>query len=1315
MFEFEDTPDEDAALAVQRDEDAGPRAKRAEAEVDFQVVDAFSESCDGRAALLLFGRDADGQSHLVRVPDFCAYFYVERGGDAELPPAPIVRECGEVVAIEAVERRPLFYYHPAPVAMWKVVLRSPDKMRAAEKALPGRALYETDVPHATQALRDAGVGAMQWARVRGSRAPGTRCDWAWDVPFAQLAPTPDAREGNAPLRIASFDIECLSGGGFPSAERGDPIITISVCHHVAGTAPETARSVVFQLNACDPVAGAQVVVCPTERALLERFADHVVAIDPDVLTGYNINGFDWKYVLTRAHKLGVERMAAIGRAPGAATRFYDKNFQSKGAGTRKQTIVLVPGRIVFDVFMLILATESLREYSLNSVAEKHLGDRKDDVPHTEIPRLFRTDAATRAVLAKYCVKDSHLVLRLIAARAYFANLAEMARVTRVFINALLTRGQTVKVRTLLVYDAAARGIALPARGLPANHDGYQGATVLDPVVGLHTRPVATLDFASLYPSIMRAHNMSHDTLLPPAADPARLGLAEADVERFPETGACFVRSGVARGLLPAILDRTIAARAAVRARQKHTDKADPMHAVLEGQQLAMKLICNSIYGFTGAATEKLACQAISSSVTAVGRRMIQMTADETVRTYCTANGYAHNAHVLYGDSVTGDTPCLVRQGRLVHVMRIDEMAAGPWGAWHGDKEQAACVLEIWSSAGWTAVERVVRHRVPAEKEIVEVCTHTGVAKVTADHSLLRPDGSVVAARDVAPGAELLHADFAGDAAQADEVDESEAWLMGLFFIYGSCTVFNNVWYIASDDRAMLLQALPCAERAYPGVRFAVHAVPTRDNGFLLSAVRDKAIARVYRGMFYDVTGNKRVPACILNAGDAARRAFFAGYYSSAGRRTGCVQCEVRGQIGAAGLFRVMRSIGYAVSIAIRADRKHIYRLTTAAGPGAQYKNPAVVKTVRPVAHGDCYVYDLQTANHHFQAGAGNLIVHNTDSVMVDFGVETVAEAMELGRAAAAHITTLFRDPIKLEFEKVYYAFLLLAKKRYAGYYWTRPDKPDYLDSKGLETKRRDPPRLVEEVVKAVLGMLLDDRSPAAALAHARRVADDLHMNRVPLYQLIMSKKLSKPPDAYVVQPVHVQLRERMRARGVSPLPEIGSRIQFVLVAGARGAKTSELGEDPLHAWSTHQPPDAAKYLDILRKPLERILSPFLRGEDVFAGTGRHRAIAAPSGPIAAWLRRGEPCAACRKPQPVAADGLCAACDAQRDASRQLITERMLAAGRTHETLWAGCRECAGDRAPACANYVCDRRFAREEADAAVARCEKEMAAAKLEW
>lgn len=89
-----------------------------------------------------------------------------------------------------------------------------------------------------------------------------------------------------------------------------------------------------------------------------------------------------------------------------------------------------------------------------------------------------------------------------------------------------------------------------------------------------------------------------------------------------------------------------------------------------------------------------------------------------------------------------------------------------------------------------------------------------------------------------------------------------------------------------------------------------------------------------------------------------------------------------------------------------------------------------------------------------------VIYGDTDSVMVQFGTDDIAESMRLGKEAADYISDTFLKPIKLEFEKVYCPYLLMAKKRYAGLLYTNPDKHDKIDAKGIETVRRDTSPLV---------------------------------------------------------------------------------------------------------------------------------------------------------------------------------------------------------------------------------------------------------------
>lgn len=120
-----------------------------------------------------------------------------------------------------------------------------------------------------------------------------------------------------------------------------------------------------------------------------------------------------------------------------------------------------------------------------------------------------------------------------------------------------------------------------------------------------------------------------------------------------------------------------------------------------------------------------------------------------------------------------------------------------------------------------------------------------------------------------------------------------------------------------------------------------------------------------------------------------------------------------------------------------------------------------------------------------------VIYGDTDSVMVKFGTDDIAEAMRLGKEAAAYVSSHFIKPISLEFEKVYCPYLLMNKKRYAGLLWTKPDKFDKMDCKGIETVRRDNCGLIKETVQSTLDYLLIKRDPEAAIANCKGMISDL--------------------------------------------------------------------------------------------------------------------------------------------------------------------------------------------------------------------------------
>ena len=295
------------------------------------------------------------------------------------------------------------------------------------------------------------------------------------------------------------------------------------------------------------------------------------------------------------------------------------------------------------------------------------------------------------------LKDAYLPQRLLEKLMLTYNYVEMARVTGarlrwfvrqptprlltappcctlegVPITFLLSRGQSIKVMSQILRKAQQRGLLVP--NLPriqgADPDGvaYEGATVLEAKAGFYEQPIATLDFASLYPSIMMAHNLCYCTLVPKSQAAA---FKAEDVTRSP-SGDTFVRPHLARGILPEILEELLGARKRAKADLKKA--TDPFErAVLDGRQLALKVSANSVYGFTGAIIGKLPCLEISASVTAYGRQMIEHTKRLVQERFTTANGYAADAEVVYGD--TDSVMVNFRAGTVADAMRLGSEAA----------------------------------------------------------------------------------------------------------------------------------------------------------------------------------------------------------------------------------------------------------------------------------------------------------------------------------------------------------------------------------------------------------------------------------------------------------------------------------------------------------------------------------------------------------------------------------------------------------------------------------------------------------------
>jgi DNA polymerase delta subunit 1 len=261
----------------------------------------------------------------------------------------------------------------------------------------------------------------------------------------------------------------------------------------------------------------------------------------------------------------------------------------------------------------------LRSYTLNSVSKLILGTTKVDMPYELIPEYQNGTDVQRAHLCYYCFKDAELVLQIMNKTMAMINSIEQARVTGVPLDFLLSRGAQVKTQSNLLQLCLKLGFVVPSSTEAENQDKTQGAIVLEPTPGLHRGFICTLDFGSLYPSIMQHRNLCYNTKLPLAEAKARYAPSQYYVPRYDGAKVAFVQRNIRQGLLPMLLERILAARNQAKAELKNAK--DPfLKSVLDGRQLALKIVANSVYGFTKA---NMVCDKdIMEAVTAEGRWMI---------------------------------------------------------------------------------------------------------------------------------------------------------------------------------------------------------------------------------------------------------------------------------------------------------------------------------------------------------------------------------------------------------------------------------------------------------------------------------------------------------------------------------------------------------------------------------------------------------------------------------------------------------------------------------------------------------------------
>ncbi len=654
------------------------------------------------------------------------------------------------------------------------------------------------------------------------------------------------KEGFTNPKILSFDIECVSedqtGNTFPNPKK--PLDEIICICGTGGRYLDTDLQTFSFVNAkggreclkenipgCDRLENF-----PNEKTLLLGWKDFINEFDPDVIISYNGLTFDDHYMYKRVGKVLKcwSTFSKMGKLIGKPNLYEKMKWSSSAYGDQTFKYMNIPGRLHIDMFPVISKEyTNLMSYKLDYVSEYFLEEHKDDLPAAEMMKIYYQGGSKNMErIVKYCNQDTRLPFKLIQHPKLYSwvGLMEMSNITYVQIFDLIIRGQQLKMFSQVYNKAFEQNLVVDNKWSHYTPTDEQkkvvGATVQTPLKGLWEL-VPTLDFSSLYPSAIIAYNICYSTFVRPhlVDKVPKEHYHELMIE---EHKACshdktvrktkikkddiicrdhverFYKKEIKKGIIPTILENLIANRG--KAKKMMTEYAkqlkettDPkQRKILEAKiaqqdkrQLGLKVSANSVYGGFASDYSYTPFFEGGSATTYIGRISIEKSINFIKETN-------PDATIVYGDSVTGDTPLLLLdpEGNIC-VRKISDLGGKElaWQSYDNFKPSFAEPIntdleyhvmddgpeallaarymfndqikdrwakerklvfgwKIWTDQGWSPIKQVIRHL--TNKKLYRITTHTGTVDVTQDHSLLTPELEQIKPVDVNIGDSLLH-------------------------------------------------------------------------------------------------------------------------------------------------------------------------------------------------------------------------------------------------------------------------------------------------------------------------------------------------------------------------------------------------------------------------------------------------------------------------------------------------------------------------------------------------------------------------------
>lgn len=607
-----------------------------------------------------FGKTLQGQSIHAKMP-FNPYFFVKRrctAAFARTLQSRMGASGQEILPSQCCIEKHLNFFgftNNNPIEVTKLSFSSMRAFKDARFHLSQASIemFESHVDVELKFLHQTGFRPVGWMRVETNNVASDGTFLCNPEDLCNL----DNPTQFSPLVIASYDIEAYSpSNGFPKADNvGDVVFMIATTFQRFGENQPYLRHLVT-LDLCEDMPPCMVERATDEGELVQKWTDMIKRQGTDILVAYNNYGFDDNYIYSRFKRLRPYSSLQLSRLPEAAS--YIKKQSSEFAGYADWNLLVTPGILNLDLHVIIKREHAtLDSYKLDAVAEHFLSERKVDLSPKAMFAKYAEGRGGRSSAAiseigRYCLQDTALPLKLLEKLAILPSMFEMAVATSVPCSFLFQKGASVKVTSMVVKKMHQYGMICPSR--IGHRETYKGSTILDPITGAFWDPVVVCDFTSLYPSIIRRHQLCPSRLVLDECFANLDGVHYADIQAdgtkytfaqaYTSPGVNSVvtqASPMPPAVLPALLTELSEFRKRAKQELAHTHDLW-QRTLLDAKQKAFKVCMNAVYGAFGA-PGPLNCRAMAASVTAIGRQMI----DETKRI---VEENFQGSEVVYGDT-----------------------------------------------------------------------------------------------------------------------------------------------------------------------------------------------------------------------------------------------------------------------------------------------------------------------------------------------------------------------------------------------------------------------------------------------------------------------------------------------------------------------------------------------------------------------------------------------------------------------------------------------------------------------------------------